>query len=205
MKIGILGAGKVATALGSGLLARGYQVMISGRTRTESVRAWLEKSPAGSWGSPREAARFGELLILAVNPWSQIETVLASLDRQDIEGKAVLDPSNNIEWGERPRMAFDTVSMGQHVQKLVPEAHVVKTLTLIPSQWMVDPKSHGIPDNQWICGDDARAKAHVAAVLCDLGWTKVYDLGPLTMSQLMEGIGLLVTSMVTQLTAKSLD
>jgi predicted dinucleotide-binding enzyme len=201
MRIGILGAGRVAQALGSGLTARGYDVKISGRTRHGSVDEWLAAAaPRGSWGTPGEAAEFGEVLILAINPWTALAPVLASVPPRHWEGKAVVDPSNNIEFSQTPRLGFSDQSMGQYVQGLIPGAQVVKTLTLIPSPLMVDPASKGLPPVQWLCGE-AAAQARVAPILRDLGWTEIFDLGGLSASRLMEGMGLLVTTLIGQLTA----
>ena len=89
--------------------------------------------------------------------------------------------------------------MGQFVQKLLPAAQVVKTLTLVPSHLMVNPDLKGIPPVQWICGNNDEAKKTATRLLQDIGWKEVYDIGDLSASKLMEGIGLLVTSIFVQI------
>jgi hypothetical protein len=44
---------------------------------------------------------------------------------------------------------------------------------------MVDPKRVGGESDLFVCGNDADAKARVAALLGELGWTRVHDLGPI--------------------------
>lgn len=201
MKIGILGSGNVAQAVGAGLIAAGHEVMVSSRDpESEKVRQWLEKvGHYGHAGSFAEAARFGDAILLAINPWTEIEQLLRSLDASDLASKTVIDPSNNIEFGAPPKLAFTDLSMGESVQRWLPGAHVVKTLTLVPAAMMVNPHMSNIPPIQWIAGDDQPAKEQVTDLLHDLGWSEVLDLGGITLSRLQEAIGLMVTGIVMQL------
>lgn len=202
MKIGILGSGKVAQAVGSGLLAQGHEVMVSSRDpHTERVRQWVEDvGSRGHAGSFQEAARFGNVIVLAINPWTAIEPLVLSLGMEDIAGKAVIDPSNNIEFTRPPKLAFTEHSMGELIQKWLPSAHIVKTLNLVPSSSMVNPGMSEIPPIQWVSGDNQAAKMQVISLLQDLGWFEVFDLGGIEFSRLQEAIGLLVSGIVLQLT-----
>lgn len=202
MNIGMLGSGKVAQAVGAGLIAKGHEVMVSSRDpHTERVRRWVgEVGPHGHAGSFREAAQFGEVIVLAINPWTAIEPLLLSLDVEDLAGKAVIDPSNNIEFSTPPKLAFTDSSMGELIQRWLPSAHVVKTLNIVPSSSMVNPNLSEIPPIQWVSGDDQAAKEQVTALLHDLGWSEVFDLGDIKLSRLQEAIGLLVSGIVMQLT-----
>lgn len=202
MNIGILGSGNVAQAVGAGLIAAGHEVMVSSRNpQSEKVRQWLGKvGLRGHAGSFAEAAWFGDAILLALNPWIAIEQLLRSLDASDLAGKTVIDPSNNIEFGVPPKLAFTDLTMGELVQRLLPSAHVVKTLTLVPAALMVNPSQSNIPPIQWIAGDDHVAKEQVTDLLHDLGWSEVFDLGGIKLSRLQEAIGLMVTGIVMQLT-----
>lgn len=201
MNIGILGSGNVAQAVGAGLIAAGHEVMVSSRDpESEKVRQWLgQVGLRGHADAFAEAAHFGDAILLAINPWTEIEQLLRSLDTADLAGKAVIDPSNNIEFGMLPKLAFTDHSMGEMVQRWLPNAHVVKTLTLIPAAMMVNPRLSHIPPIQWIAGDDQAAKEQVTDLLHDLGWSEVFDLGGITLSRLQEAIGLMVTGIVMQL------
>lgn len=204
MKIGVLGSGNVAQAVGYGLTRKGHEIFISSRDpRSEKVREWIVKTgQLGRAGTFRDAARFGEVILLAINPWTQIEGLLNTLDKKDVAGKVIIDPSNNIEFTYPPRLAFSGISMGEQVQKWLPESHVVKTLNIVPSTSMVDPSMKNIPPIQWVAGNHQGAKEQVTLLLHDLGWSEVFDLGDLKLSRLQESIGLLVTGIVMQLTAK---
>ena len=67
MKVGILGSGDVATTLGTGFVASGHHVMLGARTSDNPKIAEWAKSTAGkgSGGTFADAARYGELIVLA--------------------------------------------------------------------------------------------------------------------------------------------
>src|SRR5688500_3421083 len=66
MKIGILGSGDVARALGSGFLRHGIEVMLSSRGPGK-LAEWQATSGRGALvGGFADAAAFGDLLVLAV-------------------------------------------------------------------------------------------------------------------------------------------
>ncbi|MGZ6376779.1 MAG: NADPH-dependent F420 reductase, partial [Ktedonobacterales bacterium] len=129
----------------------------------------------------------------------EIEPLLRSLDANDLADKTVIDPSNNIEFGSAPKLAFTDLSMGESIQRWLPGAHVVKTLTIVPAALMVNPSLSNIPPIQWIAGDDQAAKEQVTDLLHALGWSEVFDLGGIKFSRLQEAIGLMVTGIVMQL------
>ncbi len=65
MKIGILGSGVVAQSLAGGFLKHGHAVTL-GTREPAKLAAWAEKNPAARVASFRDAARFGEIVVLAV-------------------------------------------------------------------------------------------------------------------------------------------
>ena len=68
MKIGMLGTGRVGQILGAGLAALGHVVTMGSREPgREEVQAWIKRTGANvSAGTFAEAARFGELVVLAM-------------------------------------------------------------------------------------------------------------------------------------------
>ena len=65
MKVGILGSGEVAKALASGFLKHGHEVTLGTREPAKLVE-WKTKNPKGEIGGFADAAKFGELVVLAV-------------------------------------------------------------------------------------------------------------------------------------------
>ena len=64
MKIGVLGAGRMAEALVPLWIAAGHDVMIAGRTPSKA--ALLAAHVGARIGTPCETAMFGEVVLLAV-------------------------------------------------------------------------------------------------------------------------------------------
>ena len=65
MKVGIIGSGDVAKALGDGFLAHGHETMLGTRDAAK-LADWQRKNPKGRVGSMSDAAAFGEVVLLAV-------------------------------------------------------------------------------------------------------------------------------------------
>ena len=65
MKIGVLGSGDVAQTLAAGLIKHGYQVMVGTRDAGK-LEKWRETNPKVQVGSSKDAAAFGEAVLLAV-------------------------------------------------------------------------------------------------------------------------------------------
>ena len=81
MKIGILGSGVVAKALGGGFLAHGHEVMLGTRDRVK-LEGWLAQHAGSAAGTFADAARFGELLVLAVKGTAAAEALGSRRQRQ---------------------------------------------------------------------------------------------------------------------------
>ena len=65
MKVGILGSGDVATTLGSGFITHGHEVML-GTRNAGKLADWTAKQSGAQIGSFPDAARFGEVVVVAV-------------------------------------------------------------------------------------------------------------------------------------------
>ena len=159
MNVGILGSGDVGQALGNGFVSRGHSVKLGAREAgNEKTAAWAAKHPGkGSAGTFREAAAFGEMLVLATH-WSGTENALSLAGSENFKGKVVLDVTNPLvfEPGQPPRLALGhTDSGGEQVQRWLPEARVVKVFNSVGNAHMVDPKFPGGPPTMFLCGNDA--------------------------------------------------
>lgn len=206
MKISILGAGNVAQTLGTALINKGHEVFIGykEKTHSEKLTQWLQQvDNKAKVSSVIEAAEFGEIIILAINPWTEIEAVLKSIPSTSLKGKTLIDLSNNIVFEGLPKLAFTDISMGELIQSWVPDTHVVKTLNITPTAIMVNPEQQGIvPSAMWVSGNSPQAKLVTGNLLKELGWQDVFDIGPISFSKLQETIGLITTNVVTGLLAK---
>jgi predicted dinucleotide-binding enzyme len=194
MKVGILGSGDVGQALGRGLVARGHEVKMGSRERiNEKAAKWAAEAGAkASTGDFAEAARFGELVILAT-AWAGAENALRLAGAENLAGKVLMDVTNPLVFpsGGPPALALGhTDSGGEQVQRWVPKARVVKAFNSVGFAHMVDPKFPGGPPDMFISGNDADAKAAVADIVKSFGWG-VIDVGGIEGARLLEPLCIL--------------
>lgn len=85
-----------------------------------------------------------------------------------------------------PRLAVgNDDSGGETVQRLLPDAKVVKTFNIVGNTHMFRPDFPGGPPTMFICGGDERAKKLTTEILDAFGWETV-DVGGIEMSRLLE-------------------
>jgi hypothetical protein len=181
MKIGILGSGDVAQALGSGFVKHGHDVMIGSRAPgSDKLRGWKEAvGSKGHTGTSEEAAKYGEMVVLATLG-SGAEPAIESAGPQNFDGKVVIDVTNPLDFskGTPPGLFVGTTdSLGERVQRKLPNARVVKAFNTISSVQMVDPRVKAGMPKLMIAGNDAAAKRDVEELVKGLGWGGVFDCG----------------------------
>lgn len=179
MKIGIIGSGVVATALGEGFLKHGHEVTLGSRS-PEKLSAWSAKNPDAKIGTFEDAAAFGDVLVLAVKGLVASNALkLAGAD--NLSGKTVIDATNPIVDVPPTNgvLSFFTDYNGSLMERLqteYPDAKFVKAFNSVGSAAMVDPQFAGGKPTMFICGSDAGAKAEASAILDQFGW-ETADMG----------------------------
>jgi len=194
MKIGVLGSGEVAKTLGAGFLKNGHEVMMGSREPAK-LRDWQASHPAAKTGGFDEAARFGEIVVLAVKG-TAASKALHGAGHDTLSGKVVVDVTNPIR-DDRPPVNgvlpfFTTLdeSLLERLQKEVPEARFVKAFNSVGSALMVDPKLKGGAPSMFICGNDDGAKTTVARLVQQFGW-EVADMGKAEAARAIEPLCML--------------
>ena len=194
MKIGIIGSGSVAQAIGSGLIAAGHQVMLGSREPAKpAIAGWLDKSGAAAHaGTFPEAAEFGEIVFVATRGTATEQALqLAGPDR--FSGKVVVDVTNPLKMNAEKQMILAPLpdgSLGETVQRLLGTAKVVKALNTVNSAHMVHPRFPGGTPEMFLCGNDADAKKTVGEILAAFGWAPI-DAGGIEAARLLEPLSLL--------------
>ena len=176
MRIGILGSGAVGLALARGLARHGHDVRIG--TRQDAV----EELPIGS---PGDVAAEADLVFLSVLGTAAVD--VATGVREQLRGKVLVDTTNPLDFSSGGPGLFvgHTDSLGEQVQRAVPEARVVKAYNTVGNALMVDPDLPGGPPSMFLGGDSEDAKATVTALLEATGWDAV-DLGGIAASRYLE-------------------
>lgn len=183
MKIGILGTGMVGEALGSKFVQLGHQVKMGSRTaNNESAAKWVQAAGTkASQGTFSDAAAFGDMAFICLKGAVFLD-VAKTLSPGSMDGKVLVDVSNPLDFsrGMPPSLSIcNTNSLGEEVQKALPTAKVVKTLNIVNCEVMADPAKGGNP-TMLVCGNDTEAKAKVTALLKEMGWKDIIDLGDIT-------------------------
>ena len=192
-KVAVLGSGVVGKVLADGFLKCGYQVM-RGTRLPSKLDGWRAAAgPDASVGTFEEAARFGDLVVLAVKG-SAAETVVRACSGA-LNGKPVVDASNPIADaapvnGVLPFFTGPNESLMERLQRLAPAARFVKAFSCVGNAYMVNPQLPGGPPTMFICGNDAGAKADVIGVLKQFGWD-VEDAGAVEAARAIEPLCIL--------------
>lgn len=191
MNVGILGTGDVGKALGRAFVALGHEVKMGARdARNEKALAWAQEVGAkGSVGTFGDAASFGEVVVLATLGVAN-ESAITMAGPDHFRGKLLIDTTNPLDFsgGMPPKLAVSgNDSGGERVQRLLPDAHVVKAFNTVGNAFMFRPDFPGGPPDMFICGNHDDAKAKAAAILKDFGWG-VVDVGGIESSRYLEAM-----------------
>ena len=188
MKIAVLGTGMVGNTVGSKLVSLGHEVKMGSRTaNNEKAAAWVATAgERASQGTFADAARFGEIVFNCTAGTGTIEA-LQLAGTSNFAGKIVVDIANPLDFskGFPPSLSIcNTDSLGEQVQKLLPDAKIVKALNTMTTAVMMDPTRVPGDHDVFLCGNDGEAKQQVVKILREwLGWKHVIDLGDITQAR----------------------
>lgn len=173
MRIGIIGKGRVGTALAAGWQAAGHEVQLGGRDTKPSTT---------------EIASWADVIVLAV-PYAALENIAATLTVTD---RPVIDCTNPIAMGPHGMglAVGHTTSGAEQLQSLLPDAHVVKTLNQVGAEVMADTSGFPHAPVQFLAGENEAAKETVASLLVDLGFEPL-DAGGLSKARFLEPFALI--------------
>jgi hypothetical protein len=185
-KIGIVGSGRVGGALGGVWAKAGHEVMFSSRSIEHDKALAARLGPNARAGTPREAAAFGEVLLISV-PYRALPDVGKDLGDL-LKGKVVIDTCNPFPSrdGEIANWARQK-GAGLASAELLPGARIVRAFNAVGYTRMgtahQEPGRVGMP----IAGDDAKAVAVASRLIRDIGYEPVL-IGGLAMGKhLMPG------------------
>jgi 8-hydroxy-5-deazaflavin:NADPH oxidoreductase len=191
-RVGVLGSGEVGRRLAEGFNSRGHDVMIGSRDPAKpDLREWLSDGGVGiEAGTFAQTAAHGDLLVLAVLGGAA-EDAIADAGVGNFTGKLVIDAMNPLDFssGFPPKLSIcGEDSLGERVQRALPDAKVVKAFNTIGNPYFVDPTFPDGRPTMLIAGDDEAAKRTVADLLADFGWSDTIDIGGIDGSRELEAI-----------------
>ena len=206
MKIGIVGAGKMGGALAELWAKAGHEVMISSRHPDELKSQAQAIGPNVHVGTPREAAAFGSVVLIAMpyGQWPQISDEIKS----ETVGKTVMDLTNPYPDRDGPmaeQARKETTGIAN--PKYLPGAHLVRAFnSIIWTDLRSQAHRAGEPAAIAVAGDDEHAVAVTSQLVRDAGFEPVmvgrlspartFDVGTpvyvkvMTAAQLRQALGL---------------
>lgn len=181
LKIGIVGSGRIGGTLGALWLKAGHEIMFSSLDLEHDKALAARLGGKARAGTSREAAAFGEVLLIAV-PYSALPQVGRDLGSL-LKGKVVLDACNPIPSrdGEIATWAREK-GAGLASAELLPGARIVRAFNAIGYARLPEAAKRSERMGMPIAGDDANAIAAVSRLVREIGYEPVV-IGPLAMGK----------------------
>jgi predicted dinucleotide-binding enzyme len=195
MRIGILGSGLMGAKLGTIFARAGHEVVFSYARSQEKLKVLAEKAQDNARaGTPREAAKDADALLLAVH-WTRIDDVLKQAG--DLSGKVIVTCSLPMDANNTKLIVGTTTSGAEELAKKVPRAHAVCAFNTVPSEVLFgifEAKDKKPRPSLVYCGDDSQSKGIAAQLIRDAGFDPV-DAGPLRIARYTEPFALLIAQL----------
>ena len=196
----------VGRILAEKFIADGNEVMIGTRNieqtltkseqdmlRNRPFKEWQESNPIVKLGTFEDAAKFGEIILIATFG-NAATNAIELAGRENFADKIVIDPTNPIDVSKGGIPEFTATSgnsLGEQIQKLLPQAKVVKAFKTVSMHIVVNPKRQdGVPV-LLIAGNDEGAKKYVGTIANNWGWNDVVDYGDISESFFLEAFGMI--------------
>jgi 8-hydroxy-5-deazaflavin:NADPH oxidoreductase len=193
MKIGILGSGLMGGKLGTLFARAGHDVVFS-YARSEQKLEKLARDAGARAGTPADAARGADAVLLAVH-WLRFDDVLKQAG--DLNRKVVITCSLPMNADDTDLAVAHISSGAEELAKKIPQARVVAAFNTVPSEVFFSVfEARGKPGAPTLVyyGDDDGAKEVAAAIIRDVGFEPL-DGGPLRVARYAEPFALLVAQL----------
>src|ERR1700732_4768604 len=190
MRLGIIGSGKVGSALGAWGAKAGYGVAFTSRNEGHAREA-AQHAGHGAKALPlRELIDESQLILLAL-PYAEVKKALGPM-REHLGRKTIIDVTNPITPDHKSLLLGHTISGAEEIARLFLDANVVKAFNSVFSEVYAsqNPKIGGQTVSIFFAGDDVEAKEKVGELIDRLGFDPV-DAGPLHNARYLEPLSLL--------------
>lgn len=177
--IGLIGAGHIGSQLARLAVKHGHDVVISNSRGPETLAELVtELGPKARAATPDEAGAAGDIVVVTVPLKHYRQVPVAPL-----AGKVVIDTNNYYPQrdGQIPELDTESTTTAELLQAHLPASRVVKAFNHIAAAALTAEALPPGPNRRAlvIAGDDAEAKAQVAALIDQFGFD-VVDAGPLS-------------------------
>lgn len=183
--ISIIGSGNMATAIGTRAAKHGHAIELMSRNTAKAL-ALADQIGHGATVGALGATPAGDIVIVAVPYTGAVDVVTHYGDA--LAGKVLVDISNPFNADASGLATTPDSSAAQEIAAAAPEGTpVVKALNSVFGHVL----ARDTPLDVFVAGDDAAAKAQVAAFLESIG-LRPLDTGGLAMASVLEWTGILL-------------
>ncbi|MEV0069947.1 MULTISPECIES: NADPH-dependent F420 reductase [unclassified Amycolatopsis] len=186
MRIAIIGAGNVGSALSKAAVDAGHAVTLTATSPEKAAKVAAETGARGA-ASNLDAVADADVVVLAV-PGNAVGAVAQEI-APAVRGKVVVDATNPLN-ATFTDLDIEETAAVQTLQRLVADAAVVKAFNTIFAGRLGTPTESGHRLDAFYAGDDTDAKKVVAELLTSLGFRPI-DAGGLRMARALEEMAFL--------------
>jgi 8-hydroxy-5-deazaflavin:NADPH oxidoreductase len=183
VRVGIIGSGRIGGNAGRLFARAGHEVLFSfsrDRTNLESLAAEVGRGARA--GTPEEAARFGEVVMLSV-PWALVDEALEGAG--PLKDKILIDTTN--QFGRDESGSFGVLDLPEGMSaaafnaRRAEGARLVKSYNTMTAGFQAEAAGRVGPDRvvMFYAGEDEGANRVVAGLIEDSEFDPVY-VGSLT-------------------------
>ena len=181
MRVGIVGAGRIAGNAARLLAPAGHDVLVSFSRDPAKLRALADGiDERAAAGPPSQAVRHGDVVMLSV-PWTAIDEPLAAAG--PLDGKIVIDTTNQFGRNGLEQLPEGTSAAEVNAERM-PGARLVKCFNTLTAGFQAEAAERREADRvaMFLAGEDAEAKRVVARLIADCrfepvdvgGWSEVW-------------------------------
>lgn len=183
MKIAIIGAGNVGSALGGALIKVGHSVSFGVRDAQSAKVQKAVNTPGASILSIEEAAKNADAILIST-PSDIIFSLVPQLG--EVKNKIIIDATNSVRTRPEP------YATAYHaIKALTGSEKVVKCFNTTGFENMANPVYPAFGAIDMFCaGSDAASKAIVQQLAKDIGFAECWDFGGDDKVELLEKLAL---------------
>jgi hypothetical protein len=186
VKIAIIGAGKVGSAIARAGVRTGHAVTLTAAD-ADTARRVAGQVGVSAAGSNAAAAQDADVVVLAV-PFAAVSSVAEEI-HDAAAGKIVIDATNPLK-ADSSGLLTGERSAAEELQDLLPAAAVVKAFNTVLASNQAEPTAGGVVLDGLYAGNDSKAKDTVADWLSAIGYRPI-DAGDLTAARALEPMAFL--------------
>lgn len=185
MRIGIIGTGNIGRTLGKKWINAGHQVKFGTRNLSKEDTISFVKSLGSnaSLSNIKEAINTSEIIVVAI-PGSTVQEFFSTYG-EDLSGKVIIDPSNNIK--------AETMNSLQYFNKYVEASEYYRAFNSLGWENFENPTFGSLKADLFYCGSNNEGQSKVEQLIKSVGLNPICIGGLETISVVDSILGLWFT------------